>query len=76
MLANVSEKTLTVPKHTILGNAQQVSEDLIDKINTESESDADKPLTRKNNVALYNKLLPGKLDFVVEHHDGGPCRCP
>jgi hypothetical protein len=35
MLANFSEETLTVPKHTVLGIAQQVSEELIDKINAE-----------------------------------------
>jgi len=70
MLANFSEETLTVPKHTILGIAQQVSEELIDKINGESESDSDRPLTRKKNVVLYKKLLPRKLDFVVQHHAG------
>lgn len=62
MLANFSEETLTVPKHTVLGIAQQVSEELIDKINAEGESDFDKPLTRKKNEALYEKLLPRKLD--------------
>ena len=31
MLANFSEETLTVPKHKVLGIAQQVSEALIDK---------------------------------------------
>jgi len=65
MLANFSEETLTVLKHTVLGIAQQVSEDLIDKINAESESDADKLLTRKKNEALYKKLLPGKLDHLT-----------
>jgi len=70
MLANFSEETLTVPKHTVLGIAQQVSEDLIDKTNAESESDTNKPLKRQKNEALYKKLLPGKLDFVVEHRAG------
>jgi len=65
MLANFSEETLTVPKHTVLGVAQQVSEELIDKINAESESDSDRPLTRKKNEALYKKLLPGKLDHLT-----------
>jgi len=65
MLANFSEETLTVPKHTVLGVAQQVSEELIDKINAESESDTDKPLTRKKNEALYKKLLLGKLDHLT-----------
>jgi hypothetical protein len=66
MLANFSEETLTVPKHAVLGIAQQVSEELIDKINAEGESNADKPLTRKKNVALYKKLLPGKLDHLAD----------
>jgi len=65
MLANVGEETLTVPKHTVLGIAQQVSEELIDKINAESESDSDRPLTRKKNETLYKKLLPGKLDHLT-----------
>jgi len=47
MLANFSEEMLTVPKNIVLGVAQQVSEQLIDKINAESESDSDRPLTRK-----------------------------
>ena len=67
MLVNFSEETLTVPKHTILGIAQQVSEELIDKRNAESEPDSDRPLTRKTNEVLNKKLLTRELDFVVEH---------
>jgi len=70
MLANFSEETLTVPKHTVLGILQQVSENLIDKIHAESESDSDRPLTRKKNEILCKKLLHTKLDFVVEHRAG------
>ena len=47
MLANFGEETLPVPKHTVLVIAQQVSEESIYKINAESESDSDRPLTRK-----------------------------
>ena len=47
MLANFSEETLTVPKHTVLGITQHVSEGSIDKINAERESNSDRPLTRK-----------------------------
>ena len=65
MLANFSEETLTVPKYTVLGVAQQVSEELIFKINAESEPDSDRSLTRKKNEALYKKLLPGKLDHLT-----------
>ena len=64
MLANVSEETLTVPKHAVLGFAQQVSEELISQIKAESESDVDRPLKRKKNEALYKKLLPGKLNHL------------
>jgi len=70
MLSNFSEETLTVPKHTLLGIAQQVSEELIDKRNAESEPESDRPLTRKKNELLNNKLLTRKLDFVVEHRVG------
>ena len=54
-----------MPKHTVLGIAQQVSEELIDKVNAESESDSDRPLTRKKNEVLYKKLLPGKLNHLT-----------
>jgi hypothetical protein len=64
MLANFSEETLTVPKHTVLGITQQVSEELINEINPESESDTDRPLKRKKNEVLYKKLLPGKLNHL------------
>ena len=36
----------------------------------ESESDSDRPLTRKKKEVLFKKLLHRKLDFVVEHHAG------
>jgi len=38
---------------------------LFDKINAESESDSDRPLTRKKNEVRYKKLLPGKLDHLT-----------
>jgi len=66
-LSNFRKETVTVPKHTILRITQQISEELFDKINAESESDTDRPLTRKRNEVLYKKLLPRKLDFVVKH---------
>jgi len=52
MLANFSVETLTVSKHAVLGIAQQVSEEFIDKINAGGESDFDKPLTRKKERSL------------------------
>jgi hypothetical protein len=40
MLANFSDKTLTVPKSTVLGIAEEVSKPLIEKINQGKESNA------------------------------------
>ena len=68
MLANFSDEELTVPKATILGVADEISESLVDKINSRSESNLTEPskppLKRKNEV-LYNKLLKGKLDHLT-----------
>ena len=66
MLANVSEEALTVPKRTVLGIAQQVSEELKNKINPEGKSDSDRPLSREKNEALCKKLLPGKLNHLTQ----------
>jgi hypothetical protein len=60
MLANFSNEPLFVPKATVLGIAEEISEPLVDSINAECKSDADsptKPHRRKKNEALYNKLL-------------------
>ena len=57
-----------MPKHTVLGVAQQVSEALIDKINAGDESDINSPTRpprKRKNEALYEKLLPGKLDHLT-----------
>jgi hypothetical protein len=68
MLANFSNEELTIPKATILGVAEEVSEFLVDKINIPAEFKADNP-TRppriKRNEAFYNKLLLGKLDHLT-----------
>ena len=54
MLTNFSGEELTVPKATVLGVAEEVSEDIVDKINTEKESDTDSstkpPRKRKNEL--------------------------
>jgi len=44
-----------VPKHTVLGIAQQVSQSPIDNINAEGESDTNSP----------SRPLPGKLDHLT-----------
>ena len=77
MLVNFSEETLTVSKHTVLGIAQQVSEALIDKINAGGEfvvNSPTRPPRKRKNEALYEKLLPGKLDHLTlkERHDIEP----
>ena len=51
----------------MLGVAEEVSEDLEDKINAEKEPDADsptKPPKIRKNKLLYNQLLQGKLDHL------------
>ena len=68
LLANFSSETPTIPKATILGLAEEVSEALIDKINAGSESSSEsptKPPRQKKNDALYQKLLSGKLDHLT-----------
>jgi len=64
MLANFSEETLTVPKHTVLAIAQQISEKTINVINRENDPEIDKRKMGKRNEALYRKLLPGKLKHL------------
>jgi len=64
MLANFSEETLTVPKHTVLGISQQISQKTINEIPRENEPETDKRKMGKRNEALYKKLLPGKLNHL------------
>jgi hypothetical protein len=67
MLANFSDQTLTVPKSTVLGITEDMSELLVEKINQGKETNANlsqKPKRKKKNEALYNKLLNGKLDHL------------
>jgi hypothetical protein len=67
MLANFTEGVLTIPKAAVLGVAEEVSESLIDRLNTRIEHDPSsptKPPRNKKNEALYNKLLSGKLDHL------------
>jgi len=71
MLANFSNEPPVVPKATVLGIAEEISESLVDNINAGCKSDADspnKPRRRKKNEALYNKLQKGKLDHL-SHDD-------
>jgi hypothetical protein len=62
MLANFSDEELTVPKATILGVAQEISESLVDKVNSRSEVNSTEP---SKNEVQYDKLLKGKLDHLT-----------
>jgi hypothetical protein len=67
MLANFSNEPLVVPKATVLGIAEEISEPPVDSINAGCKSDADsptKPRRRKKHEALYNKLLKGELYYL------------
>jgi len=67
MLANFNDQTLTGPKSTVLGMAEEASEPLIDKINQRKEIIliGHLKLRGKRKIeALYRKLLNGKLDLL------------
>jgi hypothetical protein len=69
LLTKFSEETLTIPKATILGIAEEVPEQLIDKINSRSHTDPQtppRPPRQKKSDVLYRKLLQGKLDHLTE----------
>jgi hypothetical protein len=60
MLANFSDEPLTIPKATVLGVAEGISEATVDKITTggqASSSVPSRPHRKKKNEVLYNKLL-------------------
>ena len=62
MLANFGDSPITIPKSTVLGIAEQVSETLVDRINTSRRRIETGKVTK--NEALYHKLLGGKLDHL------------
>jgi hypothetical protein len=61
MLANFSEETVVIPKATVVGLEEEVSETIVNKINSPRESDSTSP-----NRPLYQKLLNGKLDHLTQ----------
>jgi hypothetical protein len=70
MLANFIQEELTLPKATVLGLAEEVSETPIDQINIEKPQVAESPTSpqrKARNEALYNKLLGGKLDHLTNN---------
>ena len=69
MLANFSNETLVVPKATVLGVAEEVSETLVNKLNPKYKSELYapvKPRRQRKNEALYHKLLQGKLNHLSQ----------
>ena len=59
MVANFSDEAITIPKATVLGIAEGISESMVDKINARSETnliEPAKPPRKRRNETLYNKL--------------------
>jgi len=68
MLANFGDEALTIPRATVLGIDQGISENIVDKINARSVvsmTDPPKPPRKRKNETLYNKLLQGKPDHLT-----------
>jgi len=74
MLANFSGEILVVPKPTVFGIAEEVSGDLVKRVNAESEPDTNSPARpprKRKNEHFYSHLLQGKLDHLKpekRHH--------
>jgi hypothetical protein len=67
MIMNFSDEALTVPKATVLGIAEEISEVIVDKINTGGQSSFDDSHSCEKNKVLFQKLLKGKLDHLPQH---------
>jgi len=66
MLANFSDTPLVIPKSTVLGVAEQVSEAFVDRVNT-ARPCSDPPTEtqhRGKNEAIYTKFVKGKVDHL------------
>ena len=66
VVANFSEEPLTIPKSTVIGIAEPVSENMVNLVNSGEERFAKLPTVpcrKKINEALY-KSLRGKLDHL------------
>ena len=67
VLATFSGETLIVPKATVLGIAEEVSEDLVNRVNAESVSNTNSPArppSKRKKEHFYSHLLQGKLDHL------------
>jgi hypothetical protein len=68
-VANFSDEKLTLPKATVLGVAEEISESLVYSVNAGNESGEPQQVKKGNlnrNKALSEKLLKGKLDNLSE----------
>jgi hypothetical protein len=73
MVANFSDEELTLPKATVLGVAEEVTESVIESINAGNESGEyrkDKQGNLNRNKALYRKFLKGKVDHLSKGEKG------
>jgi hypothetical protein len=62
MLANISNEALIIPKATVRGVAEKIPEELVDRINTESQENSGpptKPRKIRRNETLHHKVLQG-----------------
>jgi hypothetical protein len=69
MITNFSKEELVVTKSTVLGIAEGVMEDIVDRINADNKSkrsSSNDQQGRKRNDALYRQLLRGKLNHLPE----------
>ena len=69
MVANCSNEELTIPKATALGVSEEVSVELVDRINAGNRSNSTSPTNQQRKSrkkALNQKLLQGKLDHLSE----------
>jgi len=78
LVANFSDETLIIPKSTVTGIAEPVSEALANLVNSGEQTGAKSPTVHrreKRNEALYSKLLQGKLDHLSQEEET-PIRRP
>jgi len=78
MVANFSKEELTIPKATVIGVAEEIREELVNKINAEDKPKSDLVNDRqrkKRNELLYRKPLLWKLDQLSEEKSKLPNRC-
>jgi len=69
LVANFSDDPLTIPKSTVIGVAEPVSETLVNLVNSGEQTVAKLrtvPRRKKENVKLYSKLLRGKMDHLSQ----------